>query len=247
MKALIFAAGLGTRLKPLTETMPKALVPAGEKPLLEHVILRLKNSGVTDVIVNIHHFGDQIIEFIKANDSFGINIEFSDESDLLRDTGGGIKKTARFFNDGAPFLVHNVDIISDVDLNKMYKSHLNSKALVSLFVSNRKTNRYLLFDTNNRLRGWFNNQTEEIRPGEVMLRVSNYQQLAFNGIHIISPEIFPLMADWGEKFSIIDFYLSIVSTENIQAFTQPDAFIIDVGKMDSLEKVRELITNKITR
>ena len=237
MKALIFAAGLGTRLKPLTETVPKALVSVNGKPLLEHVILRLKNVGVSQIIINIHHFPDEIINFVHSKQNFDIEIAFSDERDLLLDTGGGIKKASWFFNDGRPFFVHNVDIFSNVDLNKMYAAHLQSQALSTLFVSDRKTSRYLLFDTENRLAGWYNKQTEETRPGNIEINASKYNQLAFNGIHIISPQIFSLMDNWQGKFSIIDFYLSTIHTSNIVSFQQKDAMMIDVGKMDALQQV----------
>ena len=144
MKALIFAAGLGTRLKPLTDKIPKALIPIGGKPLLEHVILKLKASGFNEIIVNVHHFPDQIIDFLKSKNNFDIRIEVSDERNLLLDTGGGIKNTAWFFDDGKPFLVHNVDILSNVDLNDLYNEHIHSDSLATLVVSKRDTFRYLL-------------------------------------------------------------------------------------------------------
>ncbi len=237
MKALIFAAGLGTRLKPLTDTMPKALVKVGEKPLLAYVIERLKGAGVTEIIINIHHFGEQIIEYIKNNNSFGIKIDFSDETNLLLDTGGGIKKASSYFNDGKPFFIHNVDIISNVDLKKLYQTHLELKASATLFVSDRKTNRYLLFDENNILKGWCNKQTGEVRSENTGINPNDYQQLAFNGIHVISPEIFPLMNNFPEKFPIIDFYLSVSQKIQIQAFTQKDVEVIDVGKIDILSNL----------
>ncbi len=204
MKALIFAAGLGTRLKPLTETMPKALVTVGGKSLLEHAILKLKDAGVDEIIINIHHFADQIIDFIHSRNNFEIRIEFSDERDLLLDTGGGLKKTSWFFDDNRPFLVYNVDILSDVDLKQMYLSHLQAKSLSTIFVSERKTNRYLLFDDENKLTGWYNQLTGETKPQGITIIPDEYAQLAFNGIHIISPEIFSLMKDWPAQFSIID-------------------------------------------
>ena len=153
MKAMIFAAGYGTRLKPITDTLPKALVPIQGKPLLEHVIEKLKKSGVDEIIVNVHYLGTQIIDFIQERNSFGIRVEISDERENILDTGGGIKKAVHFFNDGKPFLVHNVDILSNVDLNALYEQHLNDpERLASLVVSERSTNRYLLLTSQNSLK-----------------------------------------------------------------------------------------------
>ena len=236
MQALIFAAGLGTRLKPLTETMPKALVSVAGIPLLEHVVLKLKDAGVTEIIINVYHFADQIIDFVHSKNDFDMRIAFSDERDLLLDTGGGLKKAAWFFSDNQPFFVHNVDILSNVDLKQMYAYHLQSQSISSLFVSERKTNRYLLFDSDNRLKGWYNAQTGETKPQSVIVNPEEYSQLAFNGIHVISPGIFNLLNDWQGKFSIIDFYLSIAGKSNIQSFQGKDAQIIDVGKIASLQE-----------
>ena len=148
MKAMIFAAGLGSRLKPLTDTMPKALVPVAGCPMLEHVILKLKASGFTEIVINIHHFGEQIIDFLKTNNDFGLTIHISDERDRLLDTGGGIRKARLFFeNSGEPFLVHNVDILSDMNLKELYDSHMQSGSVATLLASRRTTSRYLLFDT----------------------------------------------------------------------------------------------------
>src|SRR5664280_1226211 len=167
MKAMIFAAGLGTRLKPVTDNLPKALVPIAGKPLLEHVILKLKSAGFDEIIVNIHHFPDQIIDFLKANNNFSIRIEVSDERNLLLDTGGGIRRAAWFFDDEKPFLVHNVDILSNVDLKELYQQHLRSNSLATLVVSKRDTFRYLLFNDDNRLCGWINEKTGETKPLEL--------------------------------------------------------------------------------
>jgi NDP-sugar pyrophosphorylase family protein len=239
VKALIFAAGLGTRLKPLTETMPKALVPVGGKPLLEHAILKLKSAGINEIIINVHHFADQIIDFVRSRNSFDIHIEFSDERNLLLDTGGGLKKASHFFNDNQPFFVYNVDILSNIDLKQMYVSHLQSKPLSTIFVSERKTNRYLLFNDENRLIGWYNQLTGETKPKNIAIIPEKHNQLAFNGIHIISPEIFPLMENCPDKFSITDFYLSIAKDVNIQAFQQKDSQTIDVGKIDTIKTITD--------
>ena len=163
MKAMIFAAGLGTRLKPLTDNTPKALLPIRGKPMLEHVILQLKNAGFDQIAINIHHLGDQIIDFLAANNNFGIQIYISDERDYLLDTGGGIKHAAPFLQGDEPFLIHNVDIISNIDLRALYNHHLETNPLATLLVSKRKTSRYLLFNKENKLCGWRNRETGEVK------------------------------------------------------------------------------------
>lgn len=240
MKAMIFAAGLGTRLKPLTDTLPKALVPINGKPMLEHTIQRLKNSGVEEIVVNVHHFADQIIDFLQEKKNFGIHIEVSDEREKLLDTGGGIKKTARFFNDGKPFLIHNVDIFSNVNLNEIYKQHLQDKKnrLATLVVSQRETNRYLLFDDEQYLRGWINRKTGEVKPRQD-IAVDNYQPLAYAGIQVVSPAIFQLMEEEPDKFPIIDFYLHHCYEKEIAGFVPENLDILDVGKLDVLDKAEE--------
>jgi len=178
-QAMIFAAGLGTRLKPLTDRMPKALVRVGGKPLIEHVILNLKNAGFRRIVVNVHHFAGQIISFLEANDNFGIDIRISDETEMLLETGGGIKKAVSLFSPDAPILIHNVDILSNVDLAKFYGSCLDNDA--TLLVSSRKTKRYLLFDEDMRLNGWTNIETGEVRMRKGMkneeLRIKNESYL----------------------------------------------------------------------
>ncbi|MEA4809211.1 sugar phosphate nucleotidyltransferase, partial [Macellibacteroides fermentans] len=156
MKAMIFAAGTGSRLKPYTDHIPKALIPIDGKPMLEHIILKLKAAGFTEIIINVHHLGEQIIEFLAGKDNFGITIHISDERDYLLDTGGGIKHAAQFLQGDEPFLVHNVDIISNVDLKALYQHHLDTNPLATLLVSKRDTSRYLLFNKENKLSGWRN-------------------------------------------------------------------------------------------
>jgi len=192
MKAMIFAAGLGTRLKPLTDSIPKALVLITGKPLLEHIILKLKNSGFDEIIVNVHHFPDQIINFLKEKNNFGIRIEVSDERELLLDTGGGIKKVESFFDDGKPFLVHNVDILSNIDLEVLYNNHSQTNPLATLVVSHRNTFRYLIFDDELKLKGWINEKTGETKPIE-FIYLEKYNKLAFSGIQVLSNEVFKLM------------------------------------------------------
>ncbi|MFT3753433.1 MAG: nucleotidyltransferase family protein [Paludibacter sp.] len=240
MKAMIFAAGLGTRLKPLTDNLPKALVPIAGKPLLEHVILKLKTAGFDEIIVNVHHFPDQIIDFLKANDNFGIRIEVSDERELLLDTGGGIRKAAWFFDDGKPFLVHNVDILSNVNLNELYNQHLRTNSLATLVVSQRDTFRYLLFDDNLRLSGWINEKTGETKPVGLQ-NTEQYNKLAFSGIQILSPEVFGLMENLDAKFPIMDFYLSNAESKTISGFVPQNYSMLDVGKLNVLDEAERFV------
>ena len=223
MKAMIFAAGLGTRLKPLTDTMPKAMVPVAGKPLLEHLILKMKDAGFDEIIINVHHFPEQIISFIKENDSFGIRIEISDETDKLLETGGGLRKARDFFGD-QPFLVHNVDILSNIDFREFYKSH-KTGSLATLSVSDRNTARYLLFNDELRLSGWINKSTGAKRPED--LDIAGLQELAFSGIQIISPEIFDFIDNYPDKFSIIDLYLDSMKDEEIYGYMKKGFRMID--------------------
>lgn len=236
---MILAAGLGTRLKPLTDTMPKALIPINGKPMLEHVILKLKTAGFREIIINIHHLGDQIIDFLIAKDNFDIKIKISDERDYLLDTGGAIKHAARYLQGNEPFLVHNVDIISDIDLKVLYEYHQEKKSLATLLVSQRNTSRYLLFNNENKLSAWRNHETGEIKSFFPDLDPSKYEEYAFGGVHIISPAIFDWMEEWTGKFSIINFYLSICAKANIQAYPAKNLTLIDVGKTSSLEKAEK--------
>ncbi|HAC74096.1 MAG TPA: mannose-1-phosphate guanyltransferase [Porphyromonadaceae bacterium] len=239
MKAMIFAAGLGTRLKPLTDTMPKALVPVAGKPLLWHTIQKLKAAGFDEIIINVHHFAEQIIDYVRANDNFGIRIEFSDESQQLLDTGGGIKKASWFFDDEKPFLIHNVDILSDIDLQSFYRFHSSGDTTATLVVSERETARYLLFDKNHHLTGWINEKSGEIKSPFPDFNSDRYKKLAFSGIQSLHPSIFDYMQDFPEKFSIIDFYLSVCKIERITAFIPQNLQLIDVGKIDSLTEAEK--------
>ena len=234
MKAMIFAAGLGTRLKPLTDNTPKALLPINGKPMLEHVILKLKDAGFHQIAINIHHLGDQIIDFLAANNNFGAQIYLSDERDYLLDTGGGIKHAASFLQGDEPFLVHNVDIMSNIDLRALYNHHLEANPLATLLVSKRKTSRYLLFDKENKLCGWRNHETGEVKSFYPNFDPSQYNEYAFSGIHILSPKIFEWMEEWTGKFSIINFYLSICAKTNIHAYADDNLRLIDVGKAETL-------------
>ena len=226
---MIFAAGLGTRLKPLTDTMPKALVRVGGQPLLWHVIMKLKAAGYERMVVNVHHFADQIIDYLQSNDHFGIDIRISDERDGLLETGGGIKKALPLFDPESPILIHNVDILSNLDLNAL---PTDAPLLV---VSPRQTKRYLLFDESFRLQGWTN-----IETGEVKGRMAE-KRLAFSGIHVFHPSLIPLMADWPDRFPIMDFYLKACGDHLIRGYEARDLRLLDVGKLDTLEQAEIFI------
>lgn len=234
MQAMIFAAGLGTRLKPLTDTMPKALVPVAGRPLLLHVLDKVVAAGAGRVVVNVHHFASQIIDFLGAYHS-GADVRVSDETAMLLETGGGIKHARNLFDGDAPILIHNVDILSNVDLRDFYDR--NADADATLLVSSRKTKRYLLFDDTMRLVGWTNIETGERRSPFDWVHtadLSGLKMYAFAGIHLFSPRLFPLMESWQDKFGIIDFYLDICATANVRGYYKDDLRLMDVGKIDTL-------------
>lgn len=244
MQAMIFAAGLGTRLKPLTDTMPKALVKVGGKPLIEHVILNLKTAGAEKIVVNVHHFAGQIVDFLTSNNNFGIDIRISDESSMLLETGGGIKRAAPLFSSDKPILIHNVDILSNVDLRKFYESNLDNDA--TLLVSGRVTKRYLLFDDKMSLKGWTNTSTGEVKMknGAALLdNGSSFNKFAFSGIHIFTPRLFPLFADYPDKFGIMDFYLGTGGDVDIKGYLKNDLQLMDVGKLDTLNEAEDFLQN----
>jgi NDP-sugar pyrophosphorylase family protein len=244
MKAMIFAAGMGTRLKPLTDTVPKALIPIKGEPMLGRLIRNMKAIGCREVVINIHHLGEQIIDYLRANNNFGITIHISDERNYLLDTGGGLKQAAYYLQGSEPFLVHNVDILTDVDLKAFYDSHRLPNATATLLVSRRSTSRYLLFDKNNKLCGWRNRDTGEVKSHFPNFDPGQYNEYAFNGIHVISPEIFELMDEWTGKFSIIDFYLSICAKANIYSCPTDNITLIDIGKPESIEKAETWLKPK---
>ena len=247
MKAMIFAAGLGTRLKPLTDTMPKALVPLAGKPLLQWQVERLRDAGITDIIVNVHHFPDMIIDAIRANNGWGCSITVSDERDMLLDTGGGLKKALTPYTlHRTPILACNVDILSNLDLRAFIDSY-DPRTLGSLVVSDRQTQRYLCFDENNRLCGWTNIATGEVRPASLHHSIiPSLRKLAFSGCQILSPEALSLLQQYpADKFSLIDFYLSLCEEQiknqkskitNLQAFVPAGYKMMDVGKIDQIEQ-----------
>lgn len=226
MKAMILAAGLGTRLKPFTDTHPKALFPVGGTTLLEHALDHLRSAGITDVIINVHHFADQITGFIRLNNGFGLNIAFSDETGGLLETGGGVKKAAWFFRDCDCVLVRNVDVLSDLDLNKMAVTHLRSHPLATLAVRERETSRYFLFDEKMGLCGWENRKTGERR---ISGACSNQRALSFSGIQILDPAIFPLITEEG-KFSLTSLYLRLSEKYRIEGYPDDGTIWQDAGK-----------------
>jgi NDP-sugar pyrophosphorylase family protein len=237
MKAMIFAAGLGTRLQNETAAKPKALVEVAGKPLLWHAVSKLKNAGISDVVVNVHHFAGQVIEYIRNTD-FGIRVQISDERELLLETGGGLKKAASFFTGTEPILIYNVDILSNLDLSKLVAEHLKSGAIATLAVRKRETNRYFKFDAEKQLVGWINKNTGETKISR-HADFDTAEELAFSGIHVVQPEIFSLMPEI-ERFSITDFYLDVAKTHTIKGFYDTSDLWIDVGKPEQLEAARRI-------
>lgn len=226
---MILAAGLGTRLRPLTDDRPKALVEVAGKTLLEITLRRLASFGIKDVIVNVHHFADMVVAYLKKNDNFGMRVEISRE-DVLLDTGGGLKKAGWFFaQDGEPFILHNVDVISTIDLERMVRFHQENRALATVAVQKRETSRYLLFDEQGQLRGRKSAQSlEPVRaPGEMLA-------LAFSGLHVISPRLLGMMSEEG-AFSIIDTYLRLAGQgERILAFRADEYYWRDLGRSENV-------------
>lgn len=270
MKAMIFAAGLGTRLKPLTDTLPKALVPIAGKTLLQWQIERLKAAGITDIVVNVHHFPDMIINYLRENDNFGCRVAVSDERDMLLETGGGLRKaqsllsrvaTPESSNQDDPILICNVDILSNIDLPALFNAY-NPEEMGLVVVSPRDTQRYLLFDDTNRLCGWTNIATGEVRPASLASHLHNLQRsdlqpnglstgaadlphsdlshLAFSGMQLLNPRIFDHMDEFaqlkGDKFSLIDLYVYLADKEILRAFIPENYRMMDVGKITQLSE-----------
>ncbi len=241
MRAMLFAAGKGTRLRPITDRLPKALVPVAGKPLLAIIIERLRNAGVEEIVINIHHFGEQILDYLSNND-FGVNISVSDERESLLDTGGGLKKAVPLFSSSnEPILLHNVDILSNADIALFYEK--SSTQAATLLVSSRKTSRYLLFDENNCLRAWQNVMTGEVRTPYTDIDLGRLRPYAFSGIHCFSPSLFPFMEIFADRFSLIDFYLQVCDKVDVKCEVKPDLRMLDVGKIDTLERAEEFLQN----
>ncbi|MCX6243727.1 MAG: nucleotidyltransferase family protein [Bacteroidetes bacterium] len=226
-KAMILAAGLGTRLRPVTDRIPKALVEIGGRTLLETAVLHLAEHGIKEIIVNVHHFAGQVIEYLEQKKNFGLDISISDESDQLFDTGGGLKKAAWFFGDGEPFIVRNVDVISDLDLSAMMDFHKQSHTLVTVAVRKRETSRYFLFDHDGRLCGWVN-----VKTGEKIIcyePAGETEMLAFSGIQEVDPAIFQLIKEEG-KFSLTTLFLRLAKDHLIKGYMDESNVWKDVGK-----------------
>jgi NDP-sugar pyrophosphorylase family protein len=237
MRAMILAAGLGTRLKPLTDSTPKALIKIKNYTLLELQIKKLKAEGFDEIIINVHHFADKIKEYLRQNNFFNCSIDFSDESEKLLDTGGGLQKAAHFFSDKKPFLLYNVDILSNIDLNKLMQAHISSSPIATLAVQDRSSSRKFLFNNEMILSGWVNEKS-----GERILVKDKQSELlscAFSGIQIIDPKIFKYFPD-KDVFSLVDLYLTAAKNEKIVGYLHNNDEWMDLGKIENLNEAEKL-------
>lgn len=234
---MILAAGLGTRLKPLTDSTPKALIKIKQHTLLELQIKKLKAEGFDKLIINVHHFADKVKRYLEENNYFDCSIEISDERKKLLDTGGGLKKASHFFSDGNPFLVHNVDILSNISQKKLMEFHLTSKSIATLAVQNRNSSRKFLFDKINTLCGWMNEKYgEKIITGDEQ---SEYLPYSFSGIQVIDPKIFKYLPD-KDVFSLVELYLAVAKKEKISGFIHNEDEWMDLGKIENIKKAESL-------
>lgn len=244
MKAMLLAAGFGTRLKPFTDNHPKALAVVNGKTLLQRNIEYLQQFNIYDVIINVHHFADQIIQSIKKNNGWGSNITVSDETDAILETGGGLKRAGWYFKDEENFVLMNCDVLTDLSLNKMISFHKINKPLATLATTDRETSRYFLFNKENILCGWKNVKTGEEKlpksPFAIHGEELGMRSKAFSGIHIISKKIFALMVQTEIKFSMVDVYLSLCVSHNILSFDHSETKFIDVGKPESLSIAEDM-------
>ena len=251
---MIFSAGLGTRLKPLTDTTPKALIPLAGKTLLQWQIEKLKAAGITNIVVNVHHFAEQVIDYLREHNNFGCNIQVSDERDMLLETGGGLRKAQSLLTSSPdspiasePILACNADILSNIDIPTLLKAY-NPDEMGVIVVSPRETQRYLLFDKDNRLCGWTNVATGEVRGpiANSQSLITNKRHLAFSGMQVLNPRIFGCMDKVvkakGDKFSVIDLYVSIAEKEILRAFIPENYRMMDVGKIDQLSDAEAFAT-----
>lgn len=250
MKAMILAAGLGTRLRPLTDDRPKALVEIAGRTLLEITLLRLRESGVREVIVNVHHFADLVVHYLKEHANFGMRIEISRE-EILLDTGGGLKKAAWFFQEAPdkPFILHNVDVLSTIDLDRMLQFHQQNQALATLAVQQRKTSRFLLFDSQNQLCGrrTGRDQPEIVRPSTASHVSGQLEELAFSGVHVISPRLLNRLNEEG-AFSIVASYLRLAKErETILAFHSDKYYWRDLGTPENVRQASEEVAQGVVR
>lgn len=244
MKGMIFAAGLGTRLAPLTDTCPKALIPVGGKPMLRRVIERMKIAGISDIVVNVHHHADMIKEYITAND-FGVRVRISDESEALLDTGGGVVKAIDMLVGDEPILLYNADIYTTFPIWEMLSLYRGSGADVILLVDERETSRYLLVDDEWYMRGWKNVSTGEVRSPYGRKVLHGCKAKAFGGVHIISPNVLYMLKEYKPqgKFSIMQFYIEMCDKLKILGYIPDLGYCwIDIGKPDTLSKAREIAT-----
>jgi MurNAc alpha-1-phosphate uridylyltransferase len=235
-RAMILAAGLGTRFKPWTDQHPKALAPVNGKSLLQRNIEYLRQNGIEEVVVNVHHFAGQVVEALRVNDGWGCRYRISDETAEVLETGGGLKK-ARPFLEGSPFVLMNVDILTDMDLSAMIADHFRNRPLATLAVTDRVTSRYFLFDEGRELCGWRNATSGQERMARFVKGAP--AQKAFSGIHVIDPAIFPLITRDG-KFSVVDLYLDLAADHPIRAYDHSRSRLIDVGKPESAEQAARL-------
>ena len=251
MNAMIFAAGLGTRLKPYTDHCPKAMVEVAGRPMIAHQLDKLRQSGFRRVVINVHHYAQQIVDYVNAHNGFGLDVAFSDETGKLLDTGGGIRHALPLFDSDRPVLIHNVDIFSNADLEALYIDHINDRADASLLVSKRNTSRYFIFDDEDYLIAWKNMQTGEVRtaydglqPAMERLTADDelYRLRAFSGIHVISPALFPLLEQEDEVFSITNFYWQHSVQHRIRCVEAPHGFKwVDAGKPETLARAAEIV------
>jgi MurNAc alpha-1-phosphate uridylyltransferase len=238
-KAMIFAAGLGSRLKPWTDNHPKALAEVNGKSLLQRNIEYLQHYGIKDVVVNVHHFAEQVIDALQSNNGWGSKVTISSEVDEVLETGGGLLKASTMLSGEQPIVLMNVDILTDLNLDALIGYHQEKKPLATLVTSDRKTSRYFLFDEGNNLCGWKNIHSGEVKSAQLLK--GDEIQKAFSGIHVIEPRIFSLIKQTG-KFSIVDVYLDLMSRETIKSFDNSGNSFIDVGKPESIEKAEIMFT-----
>lgn len=247
---MIFAAGLGTRLKPYTDHCPKAMVEVAGRPMIAHQLEKLYKAGFRRVVINVHHFAQQIVDYVTGNGGFGLDVAFSDETGKLLDTGGGIRHALPLFDRDSPVLIHNVDIFSNIDLETLYTGHVDRHADASLLVSKRDTSRYFILDDEDCLIAWKNMRTGEVRTANdglkpVMERLTAddgiYRLRAFSGIQVISPTLFPQLEKAEDVFSITNFYWQHSVKHNIRCIEAPDKFQwVDAGKPEALARAGEI-------
>lgn len=245
MKGMVFAAGLGTRLRPLTDSVPKALVELGGVAMLERVLTRMKSCGIGEAVVNVHHFADKVRDFLREHDDFGMRLHISDESGMLLDTGGGVAAAADWLSGDEPVLLHNADIYTDVDFAEMLRVHEASGADATLLTGHRATSRYLLFDKNMRMHGWTDIRSGRVRPER--LDISGLETMAFGGVHIVSPRLVEDICRYGRDngknvFSITDYYIESCGRMYIKGWCQPAGTNWhDIGTLDKLRRAEECL------